>query len=459
MKLSIRNRLAFSFTLVFAALLILFTSIVYWLLSAGLNQKLREDSLHDMGVLITNLTKSNWRDEVAEMPDESDEFRLLIKILDRKGNIVVLGGKIRESEWPADFSYVSQATAGPLWERRTIKGEPYLVLTQSFSPPDAPIHFIQIANSEKDRNWIINRFIYYVNSGTVLVLIVAVIVGYFFSKKALLPVEQIRRRAQTITTDRLDERLEYDGPPDELHALTDTLNDMLSRIQKTFLDMKRFIADASHELRIPLTGLRGTVEVALRQDRSVEEYKKSLETIHGESERMSELVWDLLSLARADAGELKLEKHRVELRSFFENVYEEGSSLNAAGKVHLRMGDVSSGDVEFDEVKIHQVLLNLMENAIRYNKPGGEVFLSAKKEPSVLLITVRDTGIGIAPEDQGKIFDRFYRVEKARSRELGGTGLGLSIAKSIVEAHGGTISVQSRLGEGSRFEVRLPINS
>ncbi|MFN0118088.1 MAG: sensor histidine kinase, partial [Elusimicrobiota bacterium] len=238
---------------------------------------------------------------------------------------------------------------------------------------------------------------------------------------------------------------------------TNTLNNLLGRIQQTMNQMKRFIADASHELRIPLAGLRGTVEVAMRKKRSVEEYEQILDTVHLESERLSELVASLLSLARTDAGELKLEKVDVDLETFLENVFEEAQALNAEKRVTLRHGDIPKGKAHFDEARIHQLLINLIENAIHYNRPGGEIILSGSFKDNKLVLSVKDSGIGISQEDQSKIFDRFYRVDKARSREAGGTGLGLAISRSIAEAHNGTLTVQSVVNEGSEFTLTLPL--
>ncbi len=458
MKLSIRARLTLGFTFVFAALLVLFTGVVYVLLKAGLEQKLKEDSLHDMGVLVANLIKPNWRDEVQDMPDESDEFRLLIRVFDENGKLLITGGRVTEAQWPIDSGSLVESLNGPVWDELLINDVSHQIYTHAFTPPGEKPHFVRIANSMDDNEWILNHFVYYINIGSFLVLVAAIIAGFFLSKSALLPVEKIRARAALINSDRLEERLTYDGPPDELHRLTKTLNDLLARIEHTISQTKRFIADASHELRIPLTGLRGTVEVAMRKKRSLEEHESILNTVHNESERLSELVWDLLSLARADAGGMKLEKTEVDIGSFLKNVFDEAEALNAEKSVTIRLGQVPSGKAVFDEAKIHQLLINLIENAIRYNKPGGEVIISAEKNDKSLSISVKDTGLGIMPDDQEKIFERFYRVDKARSREAGGTGLGLSIVRAIAEAHNGTITVQSVFSQGSVFTLTLPLS-
>ncbi len=431
MKFSIRTRLSLAFALVFTVLVVLFSGVIYYLMSSNLERKLREDSEHDIQLLLEDFNTKPWDAVLAELAEETEEMQVFIQVIDGQGEVLSRSSGVKEWDWPVDQGLLTNSLRKPIWSDIDIGETSHLVLTRSFTPVNKATHFLQVANSRELINLFKNLLIYCVNIGTPLVLIVALIAGRFLSKRALEPVDRIRKRAQTINSDNLHDRLIYDGPPDELHRLTQTLNDLLDRVEMTVNQMKRFIADASHELRIPITGLRGTVEVALRQDRSKEEYKRTLETVYGESERLSELVWDLLSLVRVDAGEMKLEKTNVDIESFLKNVFDEAEALNAEKRVNLRLGSVPKGRAEFDEAKVHQLLINVIENAINYNKPGGDVVLSAELDSRNLVVSVKDTGVGIAPPDQSRIFDRFYRVDKARSRETRGTGLGLSIARAI----------------------------
>lgn len=457
MKFTVRTRLSISFALIFTILIALFSGVIYYLMMSDLERELMEDSKHDIYEVLLVFTSGTWEAQLAEMPEESREFSLSIKVLDSKGNIVYLTEGVAASDWPVENELLKKALKEPVWSDEDINGVSHLVLTQSFVPSTRKQpHFLQVANSRAHINHARNQFIFCVNVGTPIILVIAVIAGRFFAKRALAPVESIRARAQTIKSDNLHDRLSYDGPPDELFRLTETLNDLLDRIERSVNQTKQFVADASHELRIPLTGLRGTVEVALRQPRSNDEYKKTLETVFRESERLSELVWDLLSLAQIDVGEMKLEKTEVELEPFLNNVLEEAKALNSDSRINIQLVNTAKGKATFDEAKIHQLLINLLENAIRYNKPGGEVILSSELN-SQFIISIKDTGIGIPQEDQAKIFDRFYRVDKARSREAGGTGLGLAIARSIAEAHKGTLTVRSELSKGSEFKLTLPL--
>ncbi|MCG3204680.1 MAG: Sensor kinase CusS [Elusimicrobia bacterium] len=457
MKLPIRLRLTLAFGLIFAVLLATFSVVVYFLMSSSLERELIKDTEHDMTQVLRVFNHGNWASQLAEMPEESEEFKLNIQLLDNRGEILYRTEGVQNWDWPVDKAILDKALQKPIWSDTEINEVSHLVLTHAVVSAGSPLHFVQVANSRHDINKIRNRLITCINVGTPVILIVALLMGQFFSKKALAPVEKIRERAQAFKPSNLGERLVYNGPEDELSRLTDTLNNLFERIQTSVNQTKRFIADASHELRIPLTGLRGTMEVALRKDRTAEEYKRVIEDAHEESQRLSELVWELLSLARADAGEMALDIKPVDLPSFFKHLEEAAQHLNSEKSVEIIFQGMPSGNASFDEMKIHQLLLNLIENAIKYNKPGGQVILKAQLDPNKLSVFVEDTGVGISKEDQTKVFDRFFRVDKARSRETGGTGLGLSIARSIAEAHKGTLTVQSESGKGSIFQLTLPL--
>ncbi|MFQ6041967.1 MAG: sensor histidine kinase, partial [Candidatus Poribacteria bacterium] len=215
-------------------------------------------------------------------------------------------------------------------------------------------------------------------------------------------------------------------------------------------------ADASHELRTPLTVMRGQTEVTLRRKRPDEEYRQVLESNLEEMEWMSRIVENLLTLSRADAGEIQLEVRPVQLEQLLSDAYEECKALALSKNIEVFLDKAEEVAVPGDELKLRQLLLNLIDNAVKYTPEGGRVRLSLKKDGKFARLQVTDTGIGISQEDLPRIFDRFFRVDKARSREMGGSGLGLSIVQWIINAHQGRIEVDSKLGEGSCFTVWLP---
>ncbi|HYN89154.1 MAG TPA: HAMP domain-containing sensor histidine kinase [Ardenticatenaceae bacterium] len=293
-------------------------------------------------------------------------------------------------------------------------------------------------------------------------LIVALVVGAWLAHRALAPVDNVTRAALHISrAEDLSQRLDNGQPPDEIGRLVSAFNEMLGRLDDVFRDQQRFVADVSHELRTPLTALQGTIHLLKRGAiRDPTEQQEALLTIESEVARLNRLVSDLLLLARADAGREEIERRPVELDTILLEVYIQGKHLaQASGRpVKFRLGHEDQATVLGDPDRLKQLLLNLVDNAIKYT-PEGEVVLSLfRGDPSGWVrLVVQDTGIGIPEESLPLLFRRFYRVDRARSRELGGSGLGLAIAEWIADAHGGRIEVESTEGLGSTFTIYLPL--
>jgi heavy metal sensor kinase len=298
-------------------------------------------------------------------------------------------------------------------------------------------------------------------AGVPLVLILASTGGYFLARKSLAPIELMNRQTQLITAERLTSRLDVTNARDELGRLATTINDLLTRLDASFSEQKRFIADASHELRTPLAVLRGETEVALGRTRTVDEYKESFILINDEAERLSRIVDDLFILARQPIDTpTAILKEQLSLNETVRNCSRAAQVLASRKGVELKTEcDSSSIVFKGDEELLERMILNLLDNAVKYTPAGGSISIKLTRQNGQAQILVSDTGIGIPQNDQLHIFDRFYRVDKARSRCLGGAGLGLSIVRWIVEAHEGIIEIQSTLGKGSAFVVKLPLNS
>ena len=288
-----------------------------------------------------------------------------------------------------------------------------------------------------------------------LALLVAVGGGFFLAGRALAPVEQLRRRTHEITADRLDQRLPVPHPGDELGLLAQTINDMIARLERSFAEVRRFTADASHELRTPLTAIRTEAEVALARQALPPEAQQLLGSILEECGRLTCLTDQLLSLSREDAGVAGQAREPVDLGELVGAVAENMRPLAEARGLRLAVRH-DPVRVSGDEVRLRQVFYNLLDNAIKHTAEGGEVGMRVETQGEEAVVTVRDTGEGIPPEHLPRVFDRFYRVDRARSREQGGTGLGLSIAQSVVAAHGGRIELESALGRGTTCTVILP---
>jgi heavy metal sensor kinase len=289
-----------------------------------------------------------------------------------------------------------------------------------------------------------------------VVLIVSGGLGYLLARKALAPVKQLHRLTQEITADHLDRRLPVANARDELGRLAQTINAMIGRLERSFAEVRRFTADASHELRTPLTAIRTEAEVALGQPLSAADYQHLLGSILEECERLTRLADQLLTLAREDAGAARQVREPVDLPGLVGGVVEIMRPLAEAKGVRLYAGEAGPLRVRGDEARLREVFFNLLDNAIKYTPEGGSVEVRLERRDHAGVVTLRDTGIGIPPEHLPRVFERFYRVDKARSREQGGTGLGLSIAATIVKAHGGRIDLASGPGQGTTCTVTLP---
>ncbi|HYC21756.1 MAG TPA: ATP-binding protein [Candidatus Bathyarchaeia archaeon] len=279
--------------------------------------------------------------------------------------------------------------------------------------------------------------------------------GWFLARRALAPVDAMVDAARRIEAEDLARRIETTGNQDELDRLAGVLNDMLGRLESSFAAVRQFSADAAHELRTPLTILKGEIEVALHTPRSPEDYRHVLGSALEEVNRLATLVEDLLFLARAEAGTDGLALVPVDLAQVLDDVAPALHALADAGGVGFGVAPAQTLWVSGNAPMLFRLIFNLGENAVKYTTPGGDVRLALEREGDEARLDVLDTGDGIAPEDQPRIFDRFYRADPARTR--GGTGLGLALARSIAVLHRGRISVESSPGRGTRFSVRLPL--
>jgi two-component system OmpR family sensor kinase len=300
--------------------------------------------------------------------------------------------------------------------------------------------------------------------GTIFVLLPFVLIActaaaYFMAGRVLSPMHELTDQLEAITDGRsLHRRLPPDMENDELARLTNTLNAMLSRLELSFAGLRRFTADASHELKTPLAVLRVDVERAMHPRTSREDRMVALEEALQEVTRMSDLVDSLLTLARADEGRFELAHEPVQIEPLLRDVYETATILGETAGLSIAMPTLADAVVMGERTRLRQLLLNLVTNAIKYTPRGGRVELGSSLRPNEIAITVRDTGIGISATDLPHIFDRFWRADRARSRaaERSGFGLGLAISQYIAQAHGGTLVAQSRLGRGTLFTVVLP---
>lgn len=294
-----------------------------------------------------------------------------------------------------------------------------------------------------------------------VVLLLSWYVGFLFVRGALAPVEEIRRRAETLSRADLSERLPLPATRGEFRELAATFNSMLARLEGAFSQTQAFTANASHELRTPLANLRTGIELALERGADAAEYQRLLASVVEEVSRMTHIVENLLLLAQLDRGAAGLQREPVDLSAVAREAVADLQIMGETRGIAVREGMIAPGvAVVGDAVMLRRVVMNLLENGIKYNRAGGGVKCSAWAEGGQAIVEVADGGPGIPERALPHLFERFFRVDPGRSRggagEAGGTGLGLSICKALVEAHGGRIAVESREGVGTTFRVTLP---
>jgi heavy metal sensor kinase len=333
---------------------------------------------------------------------------------------------------------------------------PVRILTMPVMESNRVVNIIQVGMSLESIDQTRLRFLLILAGVLPLGLVLAASGGWLLAHRALKPVDLMTAAARRISAERLSQRIDETGTGDELDNLAKTLNQMLTRLDAAFSQVRRFSADASHELQTPLTILKGELEVVLRSARTPEEYRATLVSALEEVDRIAHMVEGLLLLARAEAGVLKMDRQEIDLGQMIEEVYLRLKPLADLHRVELRLGAVEPLRIQGDRERLQRMISNLVDNAIKYTREEGRVTIDLQREGRWVAIIVSDTGMGIPVEEQKHIFQAFYRASQAQSLSERGTGLGLSIAQSIAVAHGGTIQLESTPGRGSSFKILVP---
>jgi len=331
-----------------------------------------------------------------------------------------------------------------------------LYSTSFFNPFNGQPVVIIVGQTTTEITDVLHTFVYVIVIAMVAIIILAGIGGLFLAERALKPVQQITKTAQNIEGSDLSQRIDV-KTDDELGRLASTLNEMIGRLEESFNRQRQFTADASHELRTPLAIMQAEATLALSKERSPDDYRKSLETISQESDYMSSVIGKLLFLARSDAGKEQLSFEDVELKGLITGLASNIEALAQDKGIKFVVDAKEELTVNGDKVKLRQLFINILENAVRYTPIAGQISVSLVQKDANAVVAIADTGIGIPPEHLPHIFERFYRVDKARARADGGVGLGLAIAKIIAESHKGKIEVESELGKGTTFTISLPL--
>jgi heavy metal sensor kinase len=377
--------------------------------------------------------------------------RHYIQILDRNGDVLYRSQSLHDYQlgYPEiPYQWINTVTAGGPDNnlvRLALMQTDYVKIFVAY--PLAPVYDV------------LDNVFYNILFIAPIALLISIIGGWFLGRKSLRPVDTLTKAAREITAQNLNQRLPALEVDDELGRLTLQFNDMIERLQKSFLQVQQFSADASHELRTPLTIMRGEIEVALRNQKMSKQSRELLSSIYDELLRLSSIVENLMLLIKSDTGSLVFSMKPIHLDELLRELYEDTRTLAKSKKIEVTLEYSETAVINGDLTRLKQVFINLVDNAIKYTPTHGSVTLSLINDGGNACITIKDTGIGIPAHEREKIFARFYRVQQSHPslEDAGGSGLGLSIAKWIIEAHHGSIDVQSREGQGSTFTVKLPL--
>ena len=456
-RLSIQVRLAAWYFLSVAAIIVLFAACSWYALKASMYHSIDRDLGYRMAVVVPFIESHslNSREQFAkEFANSSDSsiVGVFVQVTDDQFNVIYASDVLVSHRVPA----LPPAVPGGSVSLTTVgqKGWPVRAASKHVIVGGTGLT-VHVVEPLRDMLGSLREYALYFSVLIPLALILTTTVGYWMSRHALAPVEQIRKQAEAIDAADLTTRLKVPESDDELSRLTQTLNAMLSKIEAGFRSIERFTADASHELRAPLALIITAGEVSLRRERSREQLTETLHKIVREARHMSKLVENLLALARRDGQSLSAEPVPVDLTALLRDLCSELAPAAHAKGLELA-STIPNHEIQAmgETTDLRRLFLILIDNAIKYTEVGL-INLSLTSNDAHVTVTVRDTGIGIEQDALPHVFDRFWRADKVRSRSEGGAGLGLSLASQIVQKLGGTISVESEAGRGSSFTVQL----
>lgn len=462
---SIRVRLTIWYGGGLALIMILFAGALYLVMSRALENQI-DRSLDEAAVAAARSLEEHrfgpflLLDDLAQAFPELALIDKFFQIYGPQGQITLQSANIKTRDIPLSQTALESALQGrATFETVRFHDEiPIRLLSYPIRHGETLVNILRVGTSLHPVEEMLSRLVFVLLIGSPLAVAVSMLGGWFLAGRALQPVDSMTLAAQRIAAGDLTQRI-HTTSKDEIGRLASTFNEMIARLEASIRQIRQFSADASHELRTPLTITKGETELALRKLRSPDVYREVLESNLEEIDRMSRIVEELLFLSRADLGEIKVASLPVQLDTLVQEIQLQAMVLGKDRAVATTLGHVEPLQVAGDEWRLRELILNLVDNAVKYSSPKGTVELSLTKTDGTAQLKVLDHGIGIAQDEQPFIFDRFYRTDAARSHAQKGTGLGLSICKWIIEAHHGTIEVESTFGEGSCFTVSLPLLS
>ena len=462
----LRVRLTLWYGSALALVLIIFSVVLYAMTARNLRDAV-DESLEDTATIAVRsleergfLPLLNERELLSQFPELAriDKF---FQIFSPSGTITISSPNIKHHDVPLSRTALETAFSGhSIFESAKYPNEPPLrVISVPIMYRGNLLYIVQVGTSMETVGETLHRFLILLLVAMPIALAVSLAGGWFLAGRALRPVDEITLAAQRIAAGDLTQRLGMPPAQDEIGRLAATFNNMIGRLDASFRQIRQFTSDASHELRTPLTVMKGETDLILRRPRPLEDYKTVLESNLEEIDRMTRIVDELLFLSRADMGEVKMDALPVVLEALVEDVHRQARLLGHDRNIEVVLGTVVPLVVQGDDLRLRELLLNLVENAMKYSHPGGKVEIALLRERQEARLSITDHGIGIAPDDHKRIFQRFFRTDVARAHTKKGTGLGLAICAWIADLHRGRVEVQSELGQGSTFTVVLPLAS
>ena len=461
---SLKFRLIGWYACLLVGCFVLLAAVTYLALRTSLVNSLKENQLRrarQVGQLLREQTASQNQSRVgAEVearyaPDVNDRF---VRISQSDGVLLYI------SPAPKSQAFDPTTLPPPKWpsnaegsrEVPLLGGRALLLASHSLQLPGGVAYLVETGAPMDDVRAELRKWLVFLGVMLPLVVAIALAGGYVLVKRALAPVDQITSSAERISSQNLTGRLPVAKTGDELERLSVALNHMIERLDAAFQYSRRFVADASHELRTPLTVLKGELEDLVQKGSVSPEWREHLGSALEEVDRLINIVEGLFAISRLDAGEAAAEWVKFDLAQLVSATADQMSLLAEDKKIKVTCEGTMGVWVEGDRARLKQVVVNLLDNAIKYTPEGGTVALTVSAQNGKAIFEVVDNGIGIPPQALPKVFERFFRVDTARSRQQGGAGLGLSIVKSICTAHHGNVEASSIPGQGSRFRVELP---
>ena len=460
-RTDVKMTLWYIFTFLVSALMIcifLYLSLRHQLLKE-IDQFLLDETQEMERVLLREPSEKNFLMRFEDEVMTRKYYPFFFRILDGNGELIYISKEFQEMGYLSGKKVLINASSGKETreEVHAIKQEkPFRIISTPFFKEGKLAYIIQIGTPLHFLKKNLSAFRNHILTALPIILILGSLGGWMLARKSLLPIGYIVSKAQSITSQNLSERLNPRGTGDEMDSLILTINEMIARLQSSFKRMAEFTADASHELKTPICAMRGEAEVLLSKERKAEEYQEGLAHFIGQFDHLNQMINDLILLSKFDATQVELKVAPLRLDLLIKDLGNLFQVLADQKKIAFETEAMEKVIVIGDKGRLQQLFTNLIDNAIKYT-PKGSIRVTVGKNQGFARVRISDTGLGIPKEEQEKIFKRFYRVDKSRSRETGGVGLGLSIADWIAHAHHGRIEVNSELNKGSTFTVYLPI--